>query len=120
MPPVFSSNDCLMKESKDFTCLMLVGFEIISSRFVLLILSKSLRNAFLLKCSFSLQFKKKWFSSSIVSHLLHVRKCRGIFLYRPVSISREWSLSLNLQIIFLFQNMDISSKIPTYFQTSML
>ena len=119
MPPVLSSNDCLMKEPKDFTCLMLVGFKIISSRFVLLILSKSLRKAFL-KCSFNLQFKKKWFSSSRVSHLLHVRKCRGIFLYRPVSIAREWSLSLNLQIIFLFQNMDISSKIPTYFQTSML
>jgi hypothetical protein len=55
---------------------MLVGFKIISSRFVLLILSKSLRKAFL-KCSFSLQFKKKWFSSSRASHLLHVRKCRG-------------------------------------------
>jgi hypothetical protein len=80
---------------------MLVGFEIISSRFVLLILSKSLRKAFLLKCSFSLQFKKKWFSSSRVSHLLHVRKCRGILLYRPVSIAREWSLSLNLQINLL-------------------
>jgi hypothetical protein len=47
------------------------------------ILSKSLRKAFL-KCSFNLQFKKKWFSSSRVSHLLHVRKCRGIFLYRSV------------------------------------
>ena len=58
VPPVLSSNDCLMKEPKDFTCLMLhvVGFKIISSRFVLLILSKSLRKAFL-KCSFSLQFK---------------------------------------------------------------
>jgi hypothetical protein len=98
--PVLSSNDCLMKEPKDFTCLMLVGFKIISSRFVLLVLSKSLRKAFL-KCSFSLQFRKKWFSSSRVSHLLHVRKCRGSFLYRPVSIGREWSLSLNLQINLL-------------------
>ena len=26
VPPVLSSNDCLMKEPKDFTCLMLVGF----------------------------------------------------------------------------------------------
>jgi hypothetical protein len=40
-----------MEEPKDFTCLMLVGFKIFSSRFVLLILSKSLRKAFL-KCSF--------------------------------------------------------------------
>jgi hypothetical protein len=48
---------------------MLVGFKIISSRFVLLILSKSLRKAFL-KCSFSLQFKKKWFSSSRVNNEL--------------------------------------------------
>ena len=67
---------------------MLVGFKIISSRFVLLVLSKSLRKAFL-KCSFSLQFKKKWFSSPRVPHLLHVRKCRGIFLYRPVYASRK-------------------------------
>ena len=39
MPPVLISNDCLMKEPKDFTCLMLVGFKIISSRFVLLMSS---------------------------------------------------------------------------------
>jgi hypothetical protein len=51
VPPILSSNDCLMEEPKDFTCLMLVGFKIFSSRFVLLILSKSLRKAFL-KCSF--------------------------------------------------------------------
>ncbi len=40
-----------MKEPKDFTCLMLIGFKVISSRFVLLVLSKSLRKVFL-KCSF--------------------------------------------------------------------
>jgi hypothetical protein len=37
------------QEPKDFTCLMLVGFKIFSSQFILLILSKSLRKAFL-KC----------------------------------------------------------------------
>ena len=65
MCPLSSVPMSTIKEPKDFTCLMLVGFKIISSRFILLILSKSLRKAFL-KCSFSLQFKKKWFVNAEV------------------------------------------------------
>jgi hypothetical protein len=58
---------------------------------------KSIREKLFLNVHLAYNLKRNGFWSSRVSHLLHVRKCRGIFLYRPVSIAREWSLSLNLQ-----------------------
>lgn len=49
--------------------------------------------------------KKKWISTLIwfVLHDLQILSFSGIFLYRPLSIARKWSLILNLQIVDLYE-----------------
>lgn len=49
--------------------------------------------------------EKKWISTLIwfVLHDLQILSFSGIFLYRPLSIARKWSLILNLQIVDLYE-----------------
>jgi hypothetical protein len=45
------------------------------------------------------QFKKKWYSSSKILQVVQRLCWRGILLYRPISICKQWSLVRNLAMI---------------------
>ena len=80
-------NDSLIKEHRDFTCWVIVGFKIL----FILFSARSLYwmwklSKYFLKSLLILQNKKKWDSSSITLHVLHNVKLRGIlFSYLPVT-----------------------------------
>ena len=76
------SSPCLVKEGHLFSIVFISKF---------------------LGCWFKWQFKKKWYSSSkILLQVVQSLCWRGILIYRPVSICKQWSLVRNLAMSCLF------------------